>query len=52
MFRDPKELFQIHKTKTNTRKGQLKKDDEMTDNSEDVSKALNYYFSSVFTHEN
>ena len=49
---DPKAFFQIYKTKNKDRIGPLKKDDEMIENSEDMSKALNNYFLSVFTHEN
>ena len=40
------------KLKLRDRIDPLKKDDEMINNSEDISEALNYYFLLVFTHEN
>ena len=45
---DPKEFFQIFKTKNKDRIGPLKRDDEIIENNEDMSSALNKYSLSVF----
>ena len=44
--------FFKYMTKNKNRIVSLKKDDEIVENSEDMSKVLNQYLSSVFTHMN
>ena len=50
--RDPKRFIQIYQIRNKDILYPLKKNYEIIDNSEDMSKALNHYFLSVFTHEN